>query len=210
MATVLRRVFLQSSARPLRYSRRFLCWFALHAPSLARSRQSCDTLGYMRHDSGSVQRSFRLGRRTADLLDAAAAAGTESRNTLVDRLLGEAVRLERHPLIRFHQGAGGRRQPLVVGTRLTVHQVMSTLRAGGNEIDEAATYFGVAPRLVRAALDYSPGSSPMKLTRTRRLPPVWSGTSEPVGNISSARWRETCARSSVLAGDRLAASGARS
>jgi uncharacterized protein (DUF433 family) len=95
-----------------------------------------------------------LGRRTAELLDAAAAAGAESRNALVDRLLGEALRVERHPLIRFHQGAGGRRQPLVVGTRLTVHQVMSTLRAGGNEIDEAAAYLGVAPRLVRAALDY--------------------------------------------------------
>ncbi|MHB8328194.1 MAG: hypothetical protein ACYDD6_00960 [Acidimicrobiales bacterium] len=43
--------------------------------------------------------------------------------------MGEALRLERHPLIRFHDGAGGRRQPLVVGTRLYVHQVMSTVRA---------------------------------------------------------------------------------
>jgi uncharacterized protein (DUF433 family) len=102
----------------------------------------------------SVQRSFRLSPRTIELLDAAAAAGGESRNALADRLLGEAVRLERHPLIRFRRGAAGRRQPLVVGTRLYVHQVMSTLRAGHRDIDEAAAYFDIAPRLVRAAVEY--------------------------------------------------------
>jgi uncharacterized protein (DUF433 family) len=102
----------------------------------------------------SVQRSFRLSPRTIELLDAAAAAGGESRNALADRLLGEAVRLERHPLIRFRRGAAGRRQPLVVSTRLYVHQVMSTLRAGRGDIDEAAAYLGIPPRLVRAAVDY--------------------------------------------------------
>ena len=83
----------------------------------------------MRDDPPSVQRSFRLSRRTIELLDAATAAGRETRNALVDRLLGEALRLERHPLIRFHEGASGRRQPLVVGTRLYVHQVIATVRA---------------------------------------------------------------------------------
>ena len=102
----------------------------------------------------SVQRSFRLSPRTIELLDAAAAAGGESRNALADRLLGEAVRLEGHPLIRFRRGAAGRRQPLVVSTRLYVHQVMSTLRAGRGDIDEAAAYLGIAPRLVRAAVEY--------------------------------------------------------
>jgi uncharacterized protein (DUF433 family) len=105
-------------------------------------------------DPASVQRSFRLSKRTVELLDAAAAGSRESRNALADRLLGEAVRVERHPLIRFHQGASGRRQPLVVGTRLYVHQVLSTVRAGEGSIDEAASYLGVAPRLVRAAADY--------------------------------------------------------
>ena len=102
----------------------------------------------------SVQRSFRLSPRTIELLDAAAAAGGESRNALADRLLGEAVRLERHPLIRFRRGAAGRRQPLVVGTRLYVHQVMSTLRASRGDIDEAAAYLSIAGRLVRAAVEY--------------------------------------------------------
>jgi len=104
--------------------------------------------------SGSVQRSFRLSRRTVQLLDAAAATGEESRNALADRLLGEAVRLERHPLIRFHRGAGGRRQPLLVGTRLYVHQVIATVRAAHGDIDEAAAYLDIAARLVRAAVAY--------------------------------------------------------
>lgn len=102
----------------------------------------------------SVQRSFRLSGRTIELLDAAAAAGAESRNALADRLLSEAVRLERHPLIRIHQGPAGRRQPLVVGTRLYVHQVVSTLRGSDGNVDVAAAYLGIPPRLVRAALEY--------------------------------------------------------
>jgi len=110
-------------------------------------------MNHMREEP-SVQRSFRLSRRTVDLLDAVAATGRESRNALADRLLGEAVRLERHPLIRFHEGTSGRRQPLIVGTRLYVHQVMSTLRDSDRKVDEAAVYLSIAPRLVRAAVEY--------------------------------------------------------
>lgn len=114
----------------------------------------CDTVGHMSRGEPSIQRSFRLSPRTLKLLDAAAAEQGESRNALADRLLGEAVRLERHPLIRFHQGSAGRRKPLVVGTRLYVHQVMATLRASGGDVDGAAEYLGVLPRVVRAAAAY--------------------------------------------------------
>jgi len=100
------------------------------------------------------QRSFRLSTETLELLDVEAARTGESRNALADRLLGEALRLERHPLVRFHSGASGRRQPLLVGTRLYVHQVVGTVRASHGDVDEAASYLGVAARLVRAALDY--------------------------------------------------------
>lgn len=113
-----------------------------------------DTVSYMRAELRSVQRSFRLSRRTVELLDAEAAAGVESRNALTDRLLGEALRIERHPLIRFQPGAAGRRQPLVVGTRLYVHQVVATVRASGGDVNEAAEYLGITPRLVRAAVEY--------------------------------------------------------
>lgn len=105
-------------------------------------------------DTKTVQRSFRLSPRTLSLLDAAAADTGESRNALVDRLLGEAVRLERHPLIRFRRGAAGRRRPFVVGTRLYVHQVVATLREHGGDVDVTADYFRVDDRLVRAAQAY--------------------------------------------------------
>jgi uncharacterized protein (DUF433 family) len=108
----------------------------------------------MREQGKSVQRSFRLSSRTVELLDAAALAGGESRNALAERLLGEAVRLEHHPLVRFQTGAAGRRQPMVVGTRLYVYQVMSTVRASGGDVDAAAEYLGIAPRLVDAAVGY--------------------------------------------------------
>lgn len=102
----------------------------------------------------TVQRSFRLSPRTLELLDAVAAESPQSRNAVADRLLGEAVRVERHPLVRFHPGAGGRRQPLVVGTRLYVHQVVATLRAHQGDVDATADYLRLDPRLVRAALAY--------------------------------------------------------
>ncbi|MDQ1517221.1 MAG: hypothetical protein QOE80_3051, partial [Actinomycetota bacterium] len=110
--------------------------------------------GCVADDSGSVQRSFRLSARTVELLDSAAEVAGESRNALADRLLGEALRVERHPLIRFHHGAAGRRQPIVTGTRLYVHQIIATLRASDGDVDEAATYLGLSVRQVRAALDY--------------------------------------------------------
>lgn len=115
-----------------------------------------DTLGYLVVVSQpkSVQRSFRLSGRTVELLDAAALRTGETRNALADRLLGEALRVERHPLIRFDAGAAGRRQPRVVGTRLDVHQVVATVRANDVSVDATADYLGIDPRLVRAALDY--------------------------------------------------------
>lgn len=112
-----------------------------------------DTVNHM-DDRRSVQRSLRLSRRTLELLDSSAHTAGVSRNALADRLLGEAVRVERHPLIRFHAGSAGRRQPLLVGTRLYVHQVISTLRDSQGNVDEAAHYLGVRPQLVNAALAY--------------------------------------------------------
>jgi uncharacterized protein (DUF433 family) len=110
-------------------------------------------MNHMR-ETESVQRSFRMARRTVELLDQTAAATGESRNALVDRLLGEGVRLERHPLVRFHAGTSGRRQPALVGTRLAVHQVVATVRAERSDVDAAADYLAIEPSLVRAAVDY--------------------------------------------------------
>jgi uncharacterized protein (DUF433 family) len=111
-------------------------------------------MGHMTRNEPTVQRSFRLSGRTLELLDAMAKATGGTRNALADRLLSEAIRTEVHPLIRFQPGALGRRRALVVGTRLYVHQVISTLRGHDGAIDQTAEYFGIPQQLVGAALAY--------------------------------------------------------
>jgi uncharacterized protein (DUF433 family) len=108
----------------------------------------------MTERGASVQRSFRLSPTTSDLLDKLAESTNESRNALADRLLGEAVRTERHPLIRFRTGAAGRREPLVVGTRLLVRQVIAQVRGHGGNPEDSASHLGVPPRIVQAAVSY--------------------------------------------------------
>jgi uncharacterized protein (DUF433 family) len=102
----------------------------------------------------SVQRSFRLSQNTSALLDALAEHSVESRNSLVERLLAEALRTERHPLVRFQLGASGRREPMLIGTRLKVRQVVTTVKASGNDVDEVATSLDIPVRAVRAAMSY--------------------------------------------------------
>lgn len=108
----------------------------------------------MKRAEVSSQRSFRLSSTTLALLDREAERTGESRNALAERLLGEGLRLERHPLIRFHRSQAGRRLPLVVGTRLYVHQMIATVRASAGDVDAAAEYLGLPARVVRAAVDY--------------------------------------------------------
>jgi uncharacterized protein (DUF433 family) len=108
----------------------------------------------MRSPDPTVQRSFRLSARTLELLDERATARDLSRNALAEQLLGEAVRTDRHPLIRFREGGSGRRRPALIGTRLDVHDVIATLRGEHGSVEAAAEYLGVEVGLVRAALAY--------------------------------------------------------
>lgn len=109
---------------------------------------------YVAESTSSVQRSFRLSLSTSELLDEAAESTSESRNALADRLLGEALRTDRHPLVRFRTGAAGRREPLMVGTRLLVRQVIATVRDHNGDVEETAAYLDVPLRVVRAAVSY--------------------------------------------------------
>jgi uncharacterized protein (DUF433 family) len=101
-----------------------------------------------------VQRSFRMSRRTLELLDDRARELSESRNSLAERLLDEGLRTERHPLIVFREGASGLRRPALVGTRLYVWQVVETVRASGNSVADAAAYLGLPEHHVQAAVNY--------------------------------------------------------
>jgi uncharacterized protein (DUF433 family) len=108
----------------------------------------------MRSHEPTVQRSFRLSSRTLELLDERADARGVSRNALAEQLLGEAVRTDRHPLIRFREGGSGRRRPALVGTRLEVHDVIATLRREDGSVEATADYLSIDAALVRAALAY--------------------------------------------------------
>jgi len=104
--------------------------------------------------SSSVQRSFRLARQTAERLDAAAETSGETRNALADRLLREALTIEKHPLVRFQYGPARRREPGLAGTRLHVRDVIATVRAHENSVDAAATYLSLPCPIVAAAVAY--------------------------------------------------------
>ena len=63
------------------------------------------------------------------------------------------MRLERHPLVYFREGASGLRRPALVGTRLYVWQVVDTLRAS-EDVTDAASYLGLTEAQARAAGAY--------------------------------------------------------
>jgi uncharacterized protein (DUF433 family) len=89
-----------------------------------------------------------------ELLDERASERSESRNSLVERLLDEGLRTDRHPLIHFREGGSGLRRPALAGTRLYVWQVIETLRQSGNSVPDAAEYLSLPERDIRAAVDY--------------------------------------------------------
>lgn len=101
-----------------------------------------------------MQRSFRLSAATAAALDEAARGSDESRNSLVERHLREALRRDRHPMITFRTPGGGGRVAALMGTRLDVHRVIQTVKAEDGDIAAAAEYFRIDASWVRAAVDY--------------------------------------------------------
>lgn len=100
------------------------------------------------------QRSFRLRPSTLELLDEHARDAGLSANALAQRLLDEALRVERHPLIGFRQGGGGGRFPALVGHRLGVWDVMGTVWAEGGDVAAAARYLQLPERDIRGCVDY--------------------------------------------------------
>jgi uncharacterized protein (DUF433 family) len=102
----------------------------------------------------SLQRSFRLSGSTASLLDDYADRVGEPRNAVADRVLGEGLRIQRHPAIWFRTGAAGRREPALAGSRLLVRQVVRSFRAERADVQATAEGLGISAGLVTAALDY--------------------------------------------------------
>jgi len=101
----------------------------------------------------SVHRSFRLASSLSERLVRRAEETGESANKLGARYIEEGLRMDEHPLIRFREGAAGRRAALA-GTRLDVWQVVETLRNSGSSIEETADYLSIPETWVRACARY--------------------------------------------------------
>jgi uncharacterized protein (DUF433 family) len=86
------------------------------------------------------------------LKDRAAEAGS-GQTALVERYIEEGIRREEHPLIYFRAGEAGRR-PALLGSRLDVADVITTIRQNDGSVEEAASYLEVPVELVEAAARY--------------------------------------------------------
>ncbi len=120
----------------------------------AKLRDLLNTLGYMKTQRNTRQRSFRLASDVIELLDERADEYGESANRLAEQILREGLRTRDHPLIFFRGRTGDDRRPGLVGTRLHVSQVIATVRASGGSIDEAAEYFRLSPAQISACVSY--------------------------------------------------------
>jgi uncharacterized protein (DUF433 family) len=103
--------------------------------------------------SETVHRSFRLASSLSERLLRHAEETGESANKLGARYIEEGLRMDEHPLIRFREGAAGRRAALA-GTRLDVWQVIETLRNSENSVAETAEYLSLPETWVRACARY--------------------------------------------------------
>jgi len=98
--------------------------------------------------------SLRVDAPTVADLDRLAAQTGLSRNALAARYLAEGIRRHEFPEITFRDGALGRRAALA-GTRLDVWQVVETVRAHANSVDDAAAYLDLPADRVLAAVRYA-------------------------------------------------------
>ena len=97
--------------------------------------------------------SFRFSEGTIQSLKARARRRPESQTDLAERYIVEGMRQEEHPLIRFRAGAGGRR-PSLLGTRLDIADVVTTIRQNENSLPDTAEALGIPIVQVEAAVSY--------------------------------------------------------
>lgn len=97
--------------------------------------------------------AFRFDRGTVAHLKRRARDTHSPQTALAERYIEEGLRHDEHPLIYFRDGEAGRR-PALLGTRLDVAEVMSTIRQNGNSVEEASEYLEIPVEQVDACLRY--------------------------------------------------------
>ena len=86
------------------------------------------------------------------LKDRATEAGA-GQTALAERYIEEGIRRDQHPMIYFREGEGGRR-PALLGSRLDIADVVTTIRQNSGSVDEAAFYLEVPVELIESAARY--------------------------------------------------------
>jgi uncharacterized protein (DUF433 family) len=97
--------------------------------------------------------AFRFSRVTVARLKQRAQETHAPQTALAERYIEEGLRHDEHPLIYFRDGEAGRR-PALLGTRLDVADVVTTIRQNRNSVPEAADYLEIPIAHVEACLHY--------------------------------------------------------
>jgi uncharacterized protein (DUF433 family) len=97
--------------------------------------------------------AFRFDPITVARLKQRARDTHAPQTALAERYIEEGIRLDEHPLIYFRDGEAGRR-PALLGTRLDVAEVVSTIKQNDNSVAEAADYLETPVEHVEACLNY--------------------------------------------------------
>jgi uncharacterized protein (DUF433 family) len=97
--------------------------------------------------------AFRFDRLTVARLKRRAQETHAPQTALAERYIEEGLRHDEHPLIFFRDGESGRR-PALLGTRLDVADVLTTIRQNDNSIEDTAEYLEIPVAHVDACLRY--------------------------------------------------------
>lgn len=124
--------------------------------------------------------SLRLKEEALTRLGERAAGSGLAPRTLAQRYIEEGLRMDEHPLVRFVDGAAGRR-PRLLGTGLDVWEVIATVRDNGGDAVAAADYLGVSAGTVDAAVAYY-GQFTVEIDR-------WISANEREAEQAQAAWR---------------------
>jgi uncharacterized protein (DUF433 family) len=97
--------------------------------------------------------SFRFDPITVKRLKAHAAEAGAGQTALAERYIEEGMRRDEHPLIYFREGAAGRR-PALLGSRLDVADVVTTIRENEGSVAQAAEYLEIPISQIEAVARY--------------------------------------------------------
>lgn len=97
--------------------------------------------------------AFRFNPETVVRLRQRALETQAAQTALAERYVEEGLRQDEHPLIHFRDGESGRR-PVLLGSKLDVADVITTIRANDNSVEDAAMYLEIPVEHAEACVRY--------------------------------------------------------